>query len=53
MEDNQNNDIDVKPIVSLPEVVIPTNEENEKEMIKLRARLFRFRDGEWKVYNYF
>jgi len=40
------------PIISLPEVQISTNEENEEEFMKLRAKLYRF-DGkseppEWK-----
>lgn len=40
------------PIISLPEVQVSTNEENEIEFLKLRAKLYRF-DGkadppEWK-----
>ena len=41
-----------EPIVTLPEVVVPTMEEDEEEMIKLRAKLFRFDSSEtpseWK-----
>jgi len=40
------------PIISLPEVQVPTHEENEEEFLKIRAKLYRF-DGksdppEWK-----
>lgn len=46
-------DIHFSPIISLPEVQISTNEENEEEFLKTRAKLYRF-DGnndppEWKV----
>lgn len=41
-----------EPIISLPEVAVPTMEEEEEEMIKLRARLYRFDStetpSEWK-----
>lgn len=41
-----------EPIISLPEVCIPTLEEDEAEMIKLRAKLFRYDKNEnppeWK-----
>ncbi|KAK7788817.1 hypothetical protein R5R35_010486 [Gryllus longicercus] len=41
-----------EPIISLPEVCIPTMEEEELEMIKLRAKLFRYDKNEvppeWK-----
>lgn len=45
-------DIHFPPIISLPEVQISTNEENEEEFLKTRAKLYRF-DGkndppEWK-----
>ncbi|CAH2052380.1 unnamed protein product, partial [Iphiclides podalirius] len=38
------------PIVSLPLVEIHTNEENEEELVKIRARLYRYdtSDHEWK-----
>ncbi|PZC78653.1 ran-specific GTPase-activating protein [Helicoverpa armigera] len=38
------------PIVSLPLVDIPTNEEEEEELVKIRARLYRYDTGdhEWK-----
>lgn len=40
-----------EPIVSLPLVEIPTNEEEEEELVKIRARLYRYdtADHEWKV----
>lgn len=39
------------PIVSLPLVDIHTNEEDEEELVKIRARLYRYDTGdhEWKV----
>lgn len=41
-----------KPIISLPEVEISTNEENEIELLKIRAKLYRYDtsepSGEWK-----
>ncbi|XP_018321671.1 ran-specific GTPase-activating protein-like [Agrilus planipennis] len=42
-----------EPIISLPEVKVTTNEENEETVLKLRAKLYRFdtsgTDGpEWK-----
>jgi Ran-binding protein 1 len=41
-----------KPIVSLPEVEVTTNEENETVLLKLRAKLYRFDTSsdpsEWK-----
>ena len=40
------------PIVNLPEVEVPTGEDDEKEIFKLRAKLFRFDSEptppEWK-----
>lgn len=43
-----------EPVVTLPEIEVSTNEENEEELIKLRAKLFRFdtsdpEEPEWKV----
>lgn len=40
-----------EPIVSLPLVDIHTNEEDEEELVKIRARLYRYDTGdhEWKV----
>lgn len=40
-----------EPIVSLPLVDIHTNEEEEEELVKIRARLYRYDTGdhEWKV----
>lgn len=45
---------DFKPIITLPEVEVSTNEENEEVLIKLRAKLYRFdskteETPEWKV----
>ncbi|XP_039296038.1 ran-specific GTPase-activating protein [Nilaparvata lugens] len=41
-----------EPIISLPEVQVPTLEEDEEELFKIRAKLFRFDSseapGEWK-----
>ncbi|XP_044763669.1 ran-specific GTPase-activating protein-like [Coccinella septempunctata] len=41
-----------KPIISLPEVVVLTNEENEVELLKVRAKLYRWDahgdPAEWK-----
>jgi hypothetical protein len=40
-----------EPIVSLPLVELHTNEEEEEELVKIRARLYRYdtSDHEWKV----
>lgn len=40
-----------EPIVTLPLVEIPTNEEDEEDLVKIRARLYRYDtvDHEWKV----
>ncbi|XP_018563119.1 ran-specific GTPase-activating protein [Anoplophora glabripennis] len=41
-----------KPIITLPEIEIITNEENESELLKIRAKLYRFdsviEPPEWK-----
>lgn len=47
-------EVDFKPIITLPEVEVSTNEENEEVLIKLRAKLYRFDSKtedtpEWKV----
>lgn len=47
-------DLNFEPLVTLPEVELVTNEENEEELVKLRAKLFRFDTTdhdfpEWKV----
>ncbi|XP_026472901.1 ran-specific GTPase-activating protein-like [Ctenocephalides felis] len=47
-DEDQQNEIHFEPIVSLPEVTVSTNEENEEELVKLRAKLFRFVSHEWK-----
>lgn len=45
-------DVHYEPIIYLPEVVVNTFEENEEELIKLRAKLFRYDSNEsppeWK-----
>lgn len=40
-----------EPIVSLPLVEVPTNEEEEEELVKIRSRLYRYDivEHEWKV----
>lgn len=43
-----------EPIVYLPEVEVPTHEENEEVLLKMRAKLYRFdttneETPEWKV----
>ncbi|XP_077299560.1 ran-specific GTPase-activating protein-like [Arctopsyche grandis] len=48
--ENGEHDPHYEPIVSLPLVTISTNEEEEVELCKIRARLYRFDTGqhEWK-----
>ncbi|XP_046386612.1 ran-specific GTPase-activating protein-like [Ischnura elegans] len=45
-------DVHFEPIITLPEVIVSTLEENEDELIKLRAKLFRYDTSEsppeWK-----
>lgn len=47
----QEHDPHYDPIVSLPLVDVNTNEEDEEELVKIRARLYRYdtADHEWKV----
>lgn len=50
---DQENDPHFEPVIQLPEIEISTNEENEEELVKLRAKLFRFdtsepQKSEWK-----
>lgn len=49
---NTENDLHFEPIISLPLVEVSTNEENEDELIKLRAKLYRYDSmsdpPEWK-----
>lgn len=44
-----------KPIITLPEVEVSLNEDHEVEMLKIRAKLYRFDSHsdppEWKVNN--
>nr|XP_058911347.1 ran-specific GTPase-activating protein-like [Kogia breviceps] len=51
--DESNHDLQFEPIVSLPEQEIKTLEEDEEELFKMRAKLFRFASEndfpEWKV----
>lgn len=44
-----------EPVVSLPLIDIQTNEEDEEELVKIRARLYRYDTGdhEWKVSAFF
>ena len=50
--DSSQHDPYYPPIVNLPEVDVPTGEDDEKEIFKLRAKLFRFDSApsppEWK-----
>merc|ERR1712241_738555 len=49
---NTSHDPYYPPIVSLPEVDVPTGEDNEEEIFKIRSKLFRFDSTEsppeWK-----
>lgn len=49
--DTSEHDPHYDPIVSLPLVEVPTNEEDEEELVKIRSRLYRYDtvDHEWKV----
>merc|ERR1712029_714746 len=51
-KDESTHDPYFAPIVSLPEVEVPTGEEEEQEIFKIRAKLFRFdstaEPPEWK-----
>lgn len=51
-EDTNEVDLHFEPIVSLPLIEVFTNEEEEEEMIKLRAKLYRYdsasKPAEWK-----
>lgn len=50
-QETSEHDPHFEPIVNLPLVEIVTNEENEEELVKIRARLYRYdvTDHEWKV----
>lgn len=37
-----------EPLVSLPKVDVKTGEEDEEVLYSHRAKLFRFREGEWR-----
>nr|XP_034171090.1 ran-specific GTPase-activating protein-like [Osmia lignaria] len=51
-EDNNEEELQFEPIVSLPLIEVSTNEEDEVEMIKMRAKLYRYdsssNPAEWK-----
>ncbi|XP_046415356.1 ran-specific GTPase-activating protein [Neodiprion pinetum] len=51
-EENVENDVHFEPIISLPIIEVSNNEEDEVELIKLRAKLYRYdsSDGlsKWK-----
>ncbi|XP_011874787.1 PREDICTED: ran-specific GTPase-activating protein-like [Vollenhovia emeryi] len=51
-ENNTENDVHFDPIISLPLIEVSNNEEDETEMLKLRAKLYRYdtssNPAEWK-----
>ncbi|EFN86648.1 ran-specific GTPase-activating protein isoform X1 [Harpegnathos saltator] len=51
-EENTENDVHFEPIISLPLIEVSNNEEDEIEMLKLRAKLYRYdtssNPAEWK-----
>ncbi|XP_012539921.1 ran-specific GTPase-activating protein [Monomorium pharaonis] len=51
-EENTENDVHFEPIISLPLIEVSNNEEDETEMLKLRAKLYRYdtsnNPAEWK-----
>ncbi|XP_017796439.1 PREDICTED: ran-specific GTPase-activating protein-like [Habropoda laboriosa] len=51
-EDSNDADVHFEPIISLPLIEVSNNEEDEVEMIKLRAKLYRYdssnNPAEWK-----
>lgn len=51
-EDNVEDDVHFEPIISLPLIEVSNNEEDEVEMIKMRAKLYRYdssnNPAEWK-----
>ncbi|XP_076619220.1 ran-specific GTPase-activating protein isoform X1 [Colletes latitarsis] len=51
-EDTNENDIHFEPIISLPLIEVSNNEEDEVEMIRMRAKLYRYdssnNPAEWK-----
>ncbi|XP_012061739.1 PREDICTED: ran-specific GTPase-activating protein-like [Atta cephalotes] len=51
-EENIENDVHFEPIISLPLIEVSNNEEDEIEMLKLRAKLYRYdtssNPAEWK-----
>lgn len=52
LSENSDTDAQFTPLITLPEVQVPTHEENEEVILKLRAKLYRFdcKDDppEWK-----
>lgn len=51
-EESSENDAHFKPVISLPVIKVSNNEEDEAEMVKLRAKLYRYdtssNPAEWK-----
>ncbi|XP_020291956.1 ran-specific GTPase-activating protein-like [Pseudomyrmex gracilis] len=51
-EESSENDANFKPVISLPVIKVSNNEEDEAEMVKLRAKLYRYdtssNPAEWK-----
>lgn len=46
--DEEEPDVHFEPLVKLERVEVKTNEENEDVIFKVRAKLFRFDNNEWK-----
>ncbi|KAI7898074.1 uncharacterized protein BX663DRAFT_556153 [Cokeromyces recurvatus] len=47
-EEVESPDVHFEPIVKLEEVEVKTNEEDEEVLFKMRAKLFRYSNKEWK-----
>src|SRR6218665_1259489 len=47
-QEEENFGIHFNPIVQLPEVEVKTGEEDEDELFRERAKLYRFDNGQWK-----
>lgn len=47
-QEEENSGIHFTPLVQLPEVEVKTGEEDENEMFRERAKLYRFDNGQWK-----
>lgn len=46
--EEENSGIHFAPIVQLPEVEVKTGEEDEDDLFRERAKLYRFDNGQWK-----